>query len=257
MNTPRTLAIILLAAGKGTRMQDGELPKMLVSFRGRPLMTWALESIASSGLGVQPLIVVGHAAEHVRAQLGDAYATVMQEEQRGTGDAVKAARDVLKDKSDDVFVLYGDHPLLSGATIRRIVGTHQTGNAVITMATVSVPDFAEWRRPFADFGRIVRDAQGRVVKNVETFQAKPHEITITEVNPSFYCFRGSWLWSHLDLLSDANAKQEFLLTDLVSIAIAQGYALQTVPLADPREALGVNTLDQLRSTESIIPSIGA
>lgn len=248
----RRLAIIVLAGGKGTRMADPMLPKVLVPFHRRPLIVWVIDAIAASDLGVQPLVVLGYGAEQVRAIIGAGYDTVVQHEQRGTGDAVRTTRDALRGTCDDVLVLYGDHPLLSGATIRRIVDTHWSRENILTLATAAVPDFNNWRQPFADFGRIVRDADGRMVKSVEVALATPEERMIREVNPCFFCFRADWLWSALDLLSDANAKHEFLLTDLVAIAIAQGYAPTTVPLENPREALGVNTPDQLRTTEAML-----
>lgn len=246
------LGVIVLGAGRGKRMVSGETPKVLILFRGKPMIGWVLDAVRDAALPARVVVVVGHGAASVQAMLGPSYTTVMQHAQRGTGDAVRAAQDVLKGQCDDVLVLYGDHPMLQPSTIRALVAHHQKSGATLTMATTIVPDFEGWRRPFAHFGRIVRHRSGDIMRIVEAAMATPEELAITEVNPAYMCFRAAWLWDALSTLTDDNPKHEYLLTDLVARAITDPHGVETILLHDSREALGVNTRDELTSTEQVV-----
>ena len=142
------------------------------------------------------------------------------------------------------MVLYGDHPCLSADTIKKIADMHLKSNAVLTMATVSVSDFNDWRTVYNDFGRILRNQQGKIEGIIEKKDATSEQLKITEVNPSFFCFQAKWLWQNLDKLTNTNYQQEYYLTDLVGIAFKQGIEPVAV-LVDPVEALGVNMSEQL------------
>jgi bifunctional UDP-N-acetylglucosamine pyrophosphorylase/glucosamine-1-phosphate N-acetyltransferase len=149
------------------------------------------------------------------------------------------------------MVLVGDQPFVTAATVRRVADTHLASGATLTLGTVTVPDFLEWRTPFADFGRIVRGTDGRVERIVEVKDASPEQLAIKEINPSYYCFKAEWLWKHLERLTSENAAGEYYLTDLLGLAIASGEKVQTVPVP-PDEALGVNTLEQLALAEALM-----
>jgi len=114
----------------------------------------------------------------------------------------------------------------------------------LTMMTATVPDFNDWRVAFSYMGRIVRDAQGKIVRNVERKDASPAELEIKEINPSYYCFRADWLWSNLPRLGNNNAQGEYYLTDLLQMAIEQGEKVESIAI-DPLAALGVNTPEEL------------
>ena len=246
----RKVQIIVLAAGHGKRMNNHELPKVLIPFHGKPIVKHLLEAIAQSGVCDQPIIVVGQKTEMVQTALGPSYTYVFQAEQRGTGHAVACARSAVEGRAEHVMVLYGDHPLVSAETIRKITEQHVTRNAVLTMATVEVADFNDWRQGFSDFGRVVRDDQDHVSAIVERRDASVEQLNIHEINPAYFCFRADWLWSRIDQLTDQNTQHEYYLTDLAGIACREGQVIETVVI-EPREALGVNTAEQLELIENL------
>ncbi|MBI5466510.1 MAG: NTP transferase domain-containing protein [Candidatus Kerfeldbacteria bacterium] len=238
------IKIIVLAAGHGKRMGNGELPKVLVLFKDKPLVHYVMEAIAASRIDVRPIVVVGQKSEQVKAALGSDYIYVLQTEQRGTGHAVAAAESVLKGKAETVMVLYGDQPLITPITIKKMAQTHIVSGSTVTMATVLVPDFGDWRQGFYDFGRVIRDKAGKVVAIVEKKDATLEQLDTKEVNPSYFCFKAQWLWQNLEKLSNNNSQREYYLTDLVGLACQQGEPITTV-MVELREALGVNTPEQL------------
>ena len=240
--------IIILAAGHGKRMQS-ELPKALTPLHGKPFISHLLETIKKSDIDPNPIIVVGQKREQIIDVLGQAYRYAVQEEQLGTGHAVMMTEH-LKGDSKQTLVLYADHPLVSTDTIRNIINTHEKENAVLTMATAQVTDFHEWRSTFISCGRFVRDEEGNISRIVEEKDATEDEKAITEVNPAYMCFDTNWLWDHLHSLKNENNQKEYYLTDLVSLAFAEKQKIASVAI-DPREALGVNTKEQLELIERI------
>jgi bifunctional UDP-N-acetylglucosamine pyrophosphorylase/glucosamine-1-phosphate N-acetyltransferase len=247
------IRVVILAAGKGKRMGSSDRPKVLHAVLGRPMLAYVLDAVVDSGIDARPVLVVGHMAEHVKTVCGDACEYVMQEELKGTGDAVRRARTLLEGDADHLLVLVGDQPFVTSHTLRRVVDRHLASGATLTLGTITVPDFEGWRRPFADFGRIMRDASGRVARIVETKDADPEELAVRELNPAYYCFKAAWLWPRLERLTSANAQGEYYLTDLLKTAIGEGEPVETVPLP-PEEALGVNTLEQLAIAEEMMRS---
>lgn len=250
------IAVIIPAAGQGKRMQslNGAYPKVLTLLSGRPIISYLLDNIRRAGFGDQIILVVGHNAEIVRTGLGDNYRYVMQEQQLGTGHAVQCAESVIQKDIEHVMVLYGDQPLITDATIRKLRVLHEQEGAVITMLTTVVQDFNSWRAPLYDFGRIIRDASGKVVDIREKKDATPEELQIREVNPSLFMFKSAWLWQNLKKLQNNNVQKEYYLTDLVKIAINQGDRVFSMTI-DPFECLGVNTPEQLVIAEQLIQEI--
>jgi bifunctional UDP-N-acetylglucosamine pyrophosphorylase/glucosamine-1-phosphate N-acetyltransferase len=246
----RPVQIVVLAAGMGKRMNSA-LPKVLLPLRNRILIHYLLEAIKKSGVCQRPVIVVGQKADKVKAALGSAYDYIFQAEQLGTGHAVAQTRDFLAGKADYILILYGDMPLVTAETIKKLAAVQQTEKPVITMTTVKVPDFNDWRAVFYDYGRIIRDSSGRLIKNVEKRDATPEQLALTEVNPSFYCFDANWLWQNIDQLKADNAQKEYYLTDLVGLAYQQGKKISTLEI-NPPEALGANTLEQLQLLAKLI-----
>ena len=242
--------IIILAAGQGKRMGNATLPKVLTLFKGKPFINHLLESIKDSGVCDKPAIVIGQKADQIKEALGSDYIYIHQSEQLGTGHAVMVTKDKLEGQTENVMVLYGDHPLVSAETIKNIVEAHATSKAVMTMATTTVSDFNDWRQSFIGFGRIVRDQNNKLEKIVEKKDATPEELEIKEVNPSYFCFKTGWLWQNLDKLKNNNAQAEYYLTDLVGLAVEQGQQITTVEIG-LKEALGVNTSEQLELLEKL------
>jgi bifunctional UDP-N-acetylglucosamine pyrophosphorylase/glucosamine-1-phosphate N-acetyltransferase len=248
MPDARPLGAIVLAAGLGTRMRSAEA-KVLHRLGGRPLLAWPLAVLRD--LGVEPaVVVVGHQADAVRRAAEAALpgvVTVLQAEQRGTGDAVRCAAGVFAGFRGDVLILYGDVPRIRAATLRALVDAHRAGGAVLSLLTARFEDPT-------GYGRIVRDAAGRVTGIVEERDASPEERRITEINPGFYCVDAAQLAPLLAGLRPDNAQGEYYLTDLVGLAARAGHRIVTVPVEQPAELAGVNTRTELARMEALVKS---
>lgn len=248
------MGVVILAAGKGRRMGSStEDPKVLRPLLGKPLVQHLLDNIAESIITARPVVVIAPDLYIIRDTLGPAYEYAIQETQLGTGHAVLVAKDKLA-KYTHVLVLYGDHPLVTKRTIDPLVTLHLKNQADMTLATIRVPNFEGAYAPFDHYGRIVRDNQGVIIKSVERKDTNENERAITEVNPCFYVFRTSWLWSVLPRLSRDNAQKEYLLTDVLEIGLREKVRITEMALSDSFEALGVNTAEDLQLAENIIKS---
>jgi bifunctional UDP-N-acetylglucosamine pyrophosphorylase / glucosamine-1-phosphate N-acetyltransferase len=229
---------LILAAGKGTRMKSG-LVKVLHELAGRPMLGWSLTAARAAG-AVQLVIVAGHQADQVQERFGaDAGIMIaLQEEQLGTGHAVSCAMEQLEGLTGSVLILCGDTPLLTGATLQRLAAEHVRSEAAVTVLT------ARMDKPFG-YGRIVRDADGRVRRIVEQKDASLEEQAIDEVNSGIYCMDLGFLKAHIGRLGSENAQNEYYLTDLVGIAVAEHAGCAAVVTDDPDEIMGVNDRLQL------------
>lgn len=243
--------IVILAAGLGKRMGNKDLPKVLIPFKGKPLIQHLLDAIKESGICAKPVIVVGQKSEQVKVALGSSCTYVFQKEQFGTGHAVMTTREELEGKAEDVMVLYGDHPLITAKTISMLAAKHQSSDATITMAVVHVPDTKDWRQTFLNFGRIIRGTDKKIIEIVEAKDLSDGHSRILEFNPGYYCFKADWLWQNIDKLSNNNIQEEYYLTDLIDLAFSQKKVIATVEIS-PREALGVNTDEQLKSIAKLV-----
>lgn len=250
------IKILVLAAGQGTRMKS-DLPKVLIDFNGKPLIKHLLESIEKSGIDQKPTIVVGYKKEEVMQALGDKYDYVVQNEQLGTGHAVMSAENFLSGMADNIMVLPSDHPFITAETIKKLAEKHLNSGAKITMATVKLPDFENWRSAFyTSFSRIIRNANGEIVKDVQLRDATEEEKKITEVNPIYFCFNAQWLWEKLKTLTTNNDQKQYYLTDLVKIAMDEGEKIESVNI-DPYEALAANSKEELEILEGLAPKISS
>ena len=245
------IKIIILAAGLGKRMANKELPKVLVELRGKPLIKHLLEVIKVSEVDLKPVIVVVQKADLVKAELGPDYTYIMQPEQLGTGHAVMVTKDELKNKAENIFVLYGDQPLMTANAIQKITETHLGNKAIITMGTVKINDFADWRECFYDFGRIIRDSNNKVIGIIEKKDASVEQLEIKEVNPSYFCFKANWLWNNLEKIKNSNSQSEYYLTDLIEIACQNNEQINTIEIA-PKTGIGINTEEQLKIVENLL-----
>lgn len=236
------LAVVILAAGQGTRMKS-RLPKVLHPIAGRPMIQYVLDAVAEL-VEQKAVLVVGYGAEVIREQLGDAVTFVVQEEQLGTGHAVLQAREQVPELADTILVLYGDMPLLSTATLQSLVDTHEARRSSITMLTCIHDD------PMG-FGRILRDEDGHVLGIVEESDATSEQLAIKELNCGVYCFDATWLWEHLPRLP-LRPKGEYYLTDLVGIAVDGGRPVEAIVVDDALETLGINDRLHLARVEGIV-----
>jgi UDP-N-acetylglucosamine diphosphorylase/glucosamine-1-phosphate N-acetyltransferase len=251
MEDKKKTKIIILAGGKGERMQS-DLPKVLAKIKGKSMIQRVVESVKKSGIDDRPTIIVGYKKELVMAELGnEGYEYINQENQLGTGHAVNLAKDYLKNKAENIMVLYGDHPFVSDQTIKKINKKHLESGRKITMAVIKLPDFRDWRISFVNFSRIIRDENGKMIKDVQFKDATDKEIKVTEVNPCYFCFNAEWIWSKLGTLKNNNAQKEYYLTDLIKIATAEGMEIESIEI-EPHEGLGANTKAELEILEKFV-----
>ncbi len=244
-----TTEFIILAAGKGKRMES-DVPKALTPLRGRPFVDYIIDSLEALFPSVEPIVVVGHKHEDVRSHLGQDRRYVLQTEQLGTGHAVALTETAILPHADSVVVLYADQPFLKGETIKHLLDTHQEKKPIITMATTTVDDFDAWRAGFQNYSRVVRDADGTILRTVEFKDASDAEKEIREVNPCYIVFDRTWLFNKIKTLSKENAQGEYYLTDLIKAAFAEGAPIETVAIK-PIEALGANSKEQLAVLEEL------
>lgn len=242
------IGVVILAAGDGKRMKTG-IPKVLNLLKGKPLVQYVVESAVATGFGSKPIVVVSANHNQVQDTLGESAAYAIQDKQLGTGHAVRSA-EALWSSFDHVVVLYGDMPFVSAASLQKLVSEHQAAGNSMTFMTTTVPDFSGTNAYFSDFGRIVRDASGALVKNVQKKDATPEELHITELDTSYMCFEKHWLQKHLADLQPTNAQQEYYLTDLLMLALREGVKVGTVSVP-PAEAFGVNTKEHLDIASSL------
>ncbi len=233
------LAVVLLAAGQGTRMNSRK-PKILHEVGGRPMVLHAFLAAAAVA-DRPPVLVVGPGETAVPALIGDRAEYAIQPEALGTGHATRMAAGALRGRAEQVIVTYADMPLLRAETLRRLAAAQgETGAAV---ALLAVPG-----DPASTFGRVVRDVSGGVIEIVEVAEARRRPnaaelLAIDELNAGVYCFDGDWLWANIEHLPvrEARRGREYYLTDLVEMAVAQGRGVVAVASDDPDEGLGAGT----------------
>jgi bifunctional UDP-N-acetylglucosamine pyrophosphorylase/glucosamine-1-phosphate N-acetyltransferase len=227
------LAVVILAAGKGTRMNSSRA-KVLHEIAGRPMLDYPLR-LAEALEPVLLVVVVGRDSEQVQHAFADRARFVIQEPQRGTGHAVEVALSSLDGFSGDVLILYGDTPLLHSESIRRMLARRAETGAPIVMLTSPEP------LP----GLVIRGEDGRVQRVVEVADATPHELSIREGNTGVYLVEAEFLRKAIGRLEDANEQRELYLTDIVGQACAEGQPVEAIQLEEADEALGVNTRAEL------------
>jgi len=234
------LQVVILAAGKGTRMRSA-LPKVMQPLAGKPLLAHVLD--ASRTLGAErPIVVYGHGGDVVQnAFTNDAIDWVLQAEQKGTGHAVLVALPVLA-KEGSTLILYGDVPLLSVSTLQRLLAVCE-GKNELGLLTVTLDNPT-------GYGRIVREA-GKVSRIVEQKDASADELLIKEVNTGILCVPNALLHKWLPELRNANSQGEYYLTDLIGMATAEGVAVTAVHPETPWEVEGVNDKLQLATLERV------
>jgi bifunctional UDP-N-acetylglucosamine pyrophosphorylase/glucosamine-1-phosphate N-acetyltransferase len=228
----RTLGAVVMAAGLGTRMRS-DVPKHLHPILGRRMVDWVLES--ARALGVEPLVVVVAPAT---AAAFDGLPIAVQEEPRGTGDAVRSARGILDGAVDDVLVLSGDTPLLTTDVLRDLVETHRRADVAATVLSFEPDDPKQ-------YGRVLRGSDGGLAEIVEFQDATEEQRAVREVNSSIYVFRADRLWGVLDRLTPHNAQGELYLTDSVGLLVEEGDRVAVHKGEDPVETEGVNTRVEL------------
>ncbi|MFF2651796.1 bifunctional UDP-N-acetylglucosamine diphosphorylase/glucosamine-1-phosphate N-acetyltransferase GlmU [Streptomyces sp. NPDC058045] len=247
MSANSPAAVVVLAAGEGTRMKSAT-PKVLHEISGRSLVGHVLA--AARELGPERLVVVvGHAREQVAAHVAavdPAALTAVQEEQNGTGHAVRMALESLDGPVDGtVLVVCGDTPLLTGATLAALSRTHTADGNAVTVLTAEVPDAT-------GYGRIVRDASGAVTGIVEHKDATEEQRAVREINSGVFAFDGRLLAEALGRVRTDNSQGEEYLPDVLGILRGDGHRVGASVAADHREIAGINNRVQLAEARAVL-----
>jgi bifunctional UDP-N-acetylglucosamine pyrophosphorylase/glucosamine-1-phosphate N-acetyltransferase len=241
----RDVTVVILAAGLGTRMKSRKA-KVLHRAGGKTL----IEHVVDTALQLAPperiFVVVGHQADEVRNAVGPlGVGFVDQHEQLGTGHAVLAGRDQLKNLGDYLMVLYGDSPMLRASTLERLVEQAAAGDSACVLMSAQMEDPT-------GYGRVVRDNRGGVEAVVEQKAGTPEQLAIREANMGIYCFRAPLFWEYAGELRPDNPAREYYLTDMVEILNGAGQGVEAMLIDDAGEALGINTRIELAAADRLL-----
>jgi bifunctional UDP-N-acetylglucosamine pyrophosphorylase / glucosamine-1-phosphate N-acetyltransferase len=237
------LTVVILAAGEGTRMRSA-VPKVLHPILGRPMILWPILAAREAGAG--RVVVIDGPKRSLNGLLPDGVEVAVQEEPKGTGDAVKAAASHI-DPGAPVLVINGDVPLITPEVVKGLADAHAESGAAATMATMELDDPS-------GYGRVIRGADGSVERVVETKaggDATPAELAIREVNTGVYAFGGAELLEALDGLRSHNEQGEFYLPDVLPLLREQGKPVGAHPITDPTATLGINDRRQLAEVTAL------
>ncbi len=242
------LSVVILAAGKGTRMKDLSKPKVLFEVNGKPMLAYIIE--ASSQLNPEHIVpVVGYMRDQVEEFCFSNYDYVhefaIQEEQLGTGHAVMMTEDALEDFKGAVLILAGDVPLLTVETLKRFREEHKKNRSDCSVLSTKAPN------PFG-YGRIVRDAEGNFIKITEEKDADNETKKIDEINSGIFLVDSKELFSSLSKINTNNAQKEYYLTDIISILREEGKSVNAYCVAEFEELQGVNSKDDLARVEEML-----
>lgn len=244
-----SVAAIVLAAGKGTRM-TADLPKVLHEVGGRPMVSFVIDAIRPLA-GDRVYVVVGYKADEVKRACSDARVHfVMQEEQLGTGHAVMQCEQPLAGFDGTVIVLNGDVPCLTENTIRKFVEFHDGEQAAATVLTAVLDDAT-------GYGRIIKDGDGALQGIVEDKDADGKTQKIREINSGLFCFERKKLFDALKSLDRDNAQGEYYLTDVISALRRNGDRVFAYRVDDAREVAGVNTDGELDAVREYMQGEGS
>ncbi len=240
------IAVVILAAGKGTRMKSS-LPKVLHPILGRPMLGYVLDLSRALKPKLE-ICVLGHGSEKVKQYLHKQKSkakVVIQNKLLGSGDAVKRAKTALKAFKGTVVVLYGDNPPLRPQTVKSLINHHQKTNAHATLLV------AKLDKP-AGYGRIMRDEYHNIKQIVEEKQANDYEKDIKEINTGICCYDKTRLFKALAQVKRNPVKKEYFLTDVINILYRQQAQISFLKLEDAQEAIGINKQSDLSQVEKIM-----
>ena len=236
---------VILAAGQGKRMKS-EKPKVLHEVCGQSMIRHVVAAAFGAGAS-DVVVIVGQGAEEVKANLAGVERVhfALQESQRGTGDAVKAAQGVLAGYTGPVMVLVGDEPCLRSGPLEELLVKQKAEKLDCLMGTSIVPDPS-------GYGRILRDTTGKFIRIIEQKDCSPEQAAIHEVNPSCYVFTAPLLWEALDEVRPNNAQGEYYLTDVPEIISRRGLKVHAIPTLEPDDIIGINTRQHLAEAHAIM-----
>ena len=226
------ISAIVLAAGDGTRM-NLDYPKVLCKLNGTDIISLIIGTLHSIELK-DIILVVGYKHEMIREKVGGAVKYVLQKELLGTGHAVSQAESIYKEINENVLILYGDSPLITSMTLKKIIDSYLNSNSDLALLTVFIDDPT-------GYGRIIRDKNNKIIKIIEEKDATAEQKKIKEVNTGFYCFKKEKLFRSLKNIRSDNAQKEYYLTDVIADFVQKNYRISSVETGDPMETMGINT----------------
>ena len=238
------LAALVMAGGLGTRMRS-ETPKHLHPLLGRRMLDWVLAAVAGTGAARTVVVVSPQTRDAIAESLREGVEVAVQEEPRGTGDAVAAAREALDGFEGDVLVVSGDTPLITPEVLGALLASHrERGLAATALSIESARELP--------YGRLVRDAEGRLREVVEAADATPDQLAIPELNASIYAFSAPDLWRAVERLDARNAQGELYLTDTIRHLAEAGRPVDSHLTHDSAVAEGVNTRADLANAAALL-----
>ena len=238
------LAVIILAAGKGTRMGNS-LAKVLIPIAGKPTLEFVLDT-AERLNPTRTVVVVGHQADRVQKIFSNRdLEFVLQKEQLGTGHAARQAEQTLANFEGRILVLCGDMPLIKPETLESLLRRHREMEAKCTVLTLK-------GKANNDFGRIIRDVGGSFLRIVEYREASAEEKNVDEFNSGVYCFDKRLFFKALYCIADNNTQKEYFLTDTLEYLVKNGYLVASLETEDADEIIGINTPDDLKRVEQLL-----
>ena len=246
------LAVVVMAAGKGTRMNNPSVAKVMYTISERPLIDWVVD-LASRLDSSRTVVVVGWQKEAVIAHLAASFPSVVcveQSPQLGTGHAVMQAERELRDFGGEVLVLSGDVPMLTYGTTRALIDGHRASGSAATVLTAMLEDAT-------GYGRIIREPGGAVSAIVEQKDASEEQRAIREINSGIYVFDAGNLFEGLRHITTDNAQREYYLTDVVRHLWRNKRRVSAVIADDPLEVGGINTPAQLEDARRILEGGGS
>lgn len=240
--TTLPLAVIILAAGKGTRMKSDKA-KVLHEVFYAPMVHHVINAILPVN-PAQTIVIVGHQREDVETSLASFEVTsVVQNEQLGTGHAVLVAEGAVSDNADTVMILCGDTPLVKTETLQEMYLHHQEQNSTLTIMTTVLDNPT-------NYGRIICGADNQVQGIVEQKDATNEQLKIKEINAGIYCVEKSFLFSALKRVGTNNSQGEVYLTDIVKLAVENGLLVEKFVVPTPLDVLGVNSRVELADAQN-------
>lgn len=234
---------VILAAGQGTRMKS-RLYKVLHTVCGKSMVEHVVDQVAALDFD-QTAVIVGHGAEQVKETVSGNVEFVLQEDQLGTGHAVKCSEHLFSSKVGTTVVLCGDTPLITSSTIKKLMEAHEKEQAMATVLTAIAEDST-------GYGRIIRNDEGQVEKIVEQKDASAEEATVKEINTGIFCFDNQMLFKTLSEVKNENAQGEYYLPDVIEILKSKGEKIAAYQAVSLNETLGVNDRVALSKAEELM-----
>ena len=238
------LAIVIMAAGKGTRLKSNR-PKVLHQIGGKPLLAHVIRAASQVVPPSDIFVIIGHQAQRVQAAVADSGVQfVTQEDQRGTGHAIQTVQGAVQ-AYENILVLSGDVPLIRDATIRELRDFHLEQRAAMTILTAEPLDHT-------GYGRVLRNdpSKPEVEAIIEQKALSPQQMQLTEINSGIYAFATKPLFAHIAELQTANAHAEYYLTDMAGLLVEAGERVVAISVRQSTEVLGANTIEQMMELDA-------